>query len=215
MSALNPVRHALSWLAMLLLLGMLAVTAVHAQDDEQENTPTITWWVVGGGGILNAVSDDGDTLSGTLGQVAIDSTALDDSTYSKMIAYGYTQPRPSAWLGFWLPKQGRLDASDPLPTTTGNDNTLALANHPNPFNDRTTISYLLPVDGDAQLEIFDGTGKRVRLLIAGAASAGTHRVVWDGTDDSGGKLSSGAYFYRLEVRSGTTQNAGGMMNLMR
>jgi hypothetical protein len=37
--------------------------------------------------------------------------------------------------------------------------------------------------------------------VNGPAKAGQNRVVWDGRDHEGHKLSSGVYFYRLE--SGT------------
>jgi hypothetical protein len=74
-------------------------------------------------------------------------------------------------------------------------------NAPNPFAGGTTIRYTLPTDGRVQLRIFDVTGRLIRTLVNGPAEAGPNRVVWDGRDHEGHKLSSGVYFYRLE--SGT------------
>jgi hypothetical protein len=70
--------------------------------------------------------------------------------------------------------------------------------HPNPFNPSTTISFSLPAAGKAQLAIFDITGQKVRTLISGDLSAGSHSAVWNGRDGDGCAVSSGVYFARLE-----------------
>ncbi len=74
--------------------------------------------------------------------------------------------------------------------------------HPNPFNPRTTIAYVLAEASEVRLEIFDAAGRRVRVLRGGTReTAGQHRIVWDGTNDRGQRVSSGVYFLRLETRS--------------
>ena len=52
---------------------------------------------------------------------------------------------------------------------------------------------------EARLEIYDVLGQRVRLLAAGALSAGVHQISWDGRDDGGAALSTGVYYYRLSA----------------
>jgi len=39
----------------------------------------------------------------------------------------------------------------------------------------------------------------VRTLVDGPQEAGLQNAVWDGTNDSGQKVSSGVYMYRLEA----------------
>ena len=48
-----------------------------------------------------------------------------------------------------------------------------------------------------RLAIYDVQGRLVRILVDDAVDAGYHRVVWDGTDESGNEVGSGMYFYRL------------------
>lgn len=70
-------------------------------------------------------------------------------------------------------------------------------NYPNPFNPETQIAYSLPEPSFVKLEIYNVTGQRVRTLSEGVASAGDHVILWDGTDDTGSKVASGIYLYRL------------------
>jgi hypothetical protein len=70
---------------------------------------------------------------------------------------------------------------------------------PNPFNPLTTLGYRLAKAADVELSIFGVDGRRVKVLEQGAKVAGEYRTVWDGTDESGRRLSSGQYFMRLRA----------------
>jgi hypothetical protein len=72
-------------------------------------------------------------------------------------------------------------------------------NHPNPFNAQTTIEFTLPLVASVQLVIFNVAGQPVRRLIRGTQPAGRHRVIWDGKDERGHVLTSGIFYYRLQV----------------
>ena len=72
-------------------------------------------------------------------------------------------------------------------------------NFPNPFNPATTIQYALPQAADVELTVYNAVGQPVRTLVAEHQSAGRYAVEWDATNDSGHRLSSGMYFYRLQV----------------
>jgi len=74
---------------------------------------------------------------------------------------------------------------------------LSIAGYPNPFNGFVTISYELPREGEYDLVIFDILGREVRTLMNGYKSSGGGAIVWDGTDNYGGEISSGVYFARL------------------
>ncbi len=72
-------------------------------------------------------------------------------------------------------------------------------NYPNPFNPTTTIEFALPHNGDVKLVIFNTLGQQVRTLVSTKMNAGYYKSVWDSCDELGKRVSSGMYFYRLEV----------------
>ncbi len=77
---------------------------------------------------------------------------------------------------------------------------LALAlydNYPNPFNPITTIKFDLPKSGPVRLDVFDVSGRLIRTLVNETRTAAAYSVIWDGTDNRGGRAASGAYYYRL------------------
>jgi flagellar hook assembly protein FlgD len=49
------------------------------------------------------------------------------------------------------------------------------------------------------LELYDVTGRHVRTLLSAPLGPGEHRVTWDGTDERGQRVASGAYFARLSA----------------
>jgi hypothetical protein len=70
-------------------------------------------------------------------------------------------------------------------------------NYPNPFNAGTTVEYALPGAREVRLAVFDATGSLVRTLEEGTRDPGRHVVPWDGRNDQGILVASGAYFTRL------------------
>jgi flagellar hook assembly protein FlgD len=75
-------------------------------------------------------------------------------------------------------------------------------NVPNPFNPMTRIRYELPETGAVTLEVFDLTGRLVRVLRNGVKEGpGLQSVSWDGTDGAGRSVASGVYLYRLNMGS--------------
>ena len=85
------------------------------------------------------------------------------------------------------------------------------ANHPNPFNPATVISFDLPNDTFARITVLSLDGKRVATLLADRMVAGHHSVTWNGRDKHGRRVPSGAYFYRMEA--GDTIETRSMMLL--
>jgi hypothetical protein len=75
-------------------------------------------------------------------------------------------------------------------------------NRPNPFNPSTSIKYELRGPGQVRLEVFDVTGRLVRTLVNGLVTDGPHYSLWNGRDDLGNAVPSGAYFYRLQTPRG-------------
>jgi hypothetical protein len=70
---------------------------------------------------------------------------------------------------------------------------------PNPFNPATEIGLEVPPGSDrasVTLRIYDVSGRLARLLHEAPLSPGRHSFTWDGRDDEGRQLPSGAYFLR-------------------
>ncbi len=130
-------------------------------------------------------------------QITFDSSGLEEGTYEALLLVASNAAEP-VFVPVTLIVDGTGTGAEQAPTV------FALGqNHPNPFNPRTEIRFALPADGEARLAIYDLSGRRVRTLVEGSLPAGTHHVVWDGTDDAGQALASGVYFYRLETAAQT------------
>ena len=72
-------------------------------------------------------------------------------------------------------------------------------NFPNPFNPTTEIKYGIPKDSKVEITIYNALGQKVRSLYSGDQKAGYHTVTWDSRNESGVRLSSGIYFYRVSA----------------
>ena len=68
---------------------------------------------------------------------------------------------------------------------------------PNPFNPSTTIGFEIPHSMGVSLNVYDISGRLVKVLINEIRHRGIHSIVWDGTDNSGVSVSNGLYVYKL------------------
>ncbi len=84
------------------------------------------------------------------------------------------------------------DSDDLLPSEFGLGQ-----NYPNPFNPSTTFEFALPQRSQVMIEVFNVLGQKVVTLAEGDYAAGRYQVTWDGTDNSGGPVASGIYFYKM------------------
>jgi flagellar hook assembly protein FlgD len=74
-------------------------------------------------------------------------------------------------------------------------------NYPNPFNPTTEISFALPKASKVTVAVYNLLGQQVATLLNGELIAGSHEVVWNGTDASGRSVGSGVYFYKITANS--------------
>ena len=75
---------------------------------------------------------------------------------------------------------------------------------PNPFNPRTTVAFVVDRVGPVQLDLYNLRGERVRRLVDQVMSPGVHAVDWDGRDDGGQSVSSGAYLVQMRAGGAVT-----------
>ena len=71
--------------------------------------------------------------------------------------------------------------------------------YPNPFNPETILTCEIPKTSDMRLSVYASTGQYIRTLMDAERPAGIYSVVWDGTDDAGRAVASGAYLCRMEA----------------
>lgn len=73
-------------------------------------------------------------------------------------------------------------------------------NYPNPFNPTTYIQFELAQPRQVQLIIYNIFGQKVKTIVNRENyAAGTHTVFWDGTSESGLRVPSGMYIYRIKA----------------
>jgi len=73
-------------------------------------------------------------------------------------------------------------------------------NYPNPFNPETTIYFTAEDTEDAEISIYNIKGQKIRQY---SIFNNQSSIVWDGTDENNLPVSSGIYFYKLEVNNKT------------
>jgi len=82
-----------------------------------------------------------------------------------------------------------------------------LDGYPNPFNPQTRIPYELGGSSGSErvtLQILDLRGRVVKTLVDDAQAVGQrYEATWNGTDEGGRRMASGAYMSRLTVGSET------------
>ncbi|MBI5022541.1 MAG: T9SS type A sorting domain-containing protein [Ignavibacteriales bacterium] len=74
-------------------------------------------------------------------------------------------------------------------------------NYPNPFNPTTIIKYDVSKAAHLTLKVFNLLGQEVATLVDDNKNAGTYEVQFNGS-----KLTSGVYFYRLQVGSSSVSS---------
>lgn len=139
--------------------------------------------VVGSGGTIGA-SASSQLLSATVGQTIIGMVSNNSNKLSQ---------------GFWLPLE--------IPTSVDEDrgpiSEGEVSNYPNPFSSFTTISMRTPVTGAVSVRVFDIVGNLLRDLRVETSETGSQEIVWDGRDETGMPVATGAYLYEVRGTSAT------------
>lgn len=87
-------------------------------------------------------------------------------------------------------------------------------NYPNPFNPSTVIKYSLNPETaqNAKIEIFNIKGQLIKEFRFNKITESVNQVIWHGKDQNSNPVSSGVYFYKLEV-DGSEVGKGKMLLL--
>jgi hypothetical protein len=115
----------------------------------------------------------------------------------------YSQP-PAAFTtnGFSLLKTLKGTTVVGVENLANPENYKLSQNYPNPFNPSTKINFSISKSAVVSLTIFDLNGKEIaRLLDSKITSSGSHLLEWNGRDVRGSAVSSGLYFYKLDVKN--------------
>ena len=184
--------------------------------------------ISGGGGANNQTSPDifatPDSVavpfvtyvapSGAVGGVHVENT--DTGSEAIVLGFGFesvnrSNPADSTMitrgelmnlmLGFFTPVGIGDDGS---PGEIGIPKAFALGqNYPNPFNPSTTIRYTVPEDQSQAehvvMKIYNVRGQLITTLVNDDRESGDYVVQWNGRADSGEKVGSGIYIYRISI----------------
>ena len=80
---------------------------------------------------------------------------------------------------------------------------LTLNNYPNPFNPTTIIEFSIQKEAKVDLVIFNIIGQKIKTLVHNEFIKGVHSTIWNGDDESGKLVSSGIYYYKLNINGKT------------
>jgi hypothetical protein len=113
-----------------------------------------------------------------------------------------------AWAGTFNGEQdvyyGRissdLSATSDLPMASAHNQ--LFQNHPNPFQERTSIAYQVGRAGRVQVKIYNQMGVAVRQLVDQTQVEGKYAAQWDGKDDRGNTLPNGVYISEMRAEHG-------------
>ena len=160
----------------------------------------------------------------------VDNTYLVTNGYTHDLLWydvrAYYPPAQSYSDPEWVPAFGRqdLNASAKEKEELAEDQSTippenSVSNYPNPFNPTTTIVFKLKENSYVTLEIFDASGRLVKSLVPGVdKAAGHYSIAWNGKDNGGSRVSSGAYLYRFIAspsRGGTPYLTSGKLLLLK
>lgn len=74
---------------------------------------------------------------------------------------------------------------------------IAVSVSPNPFRERADIRFSLSRPAVVSLSVYDVSGRLVKEIVRTGYPAGSHTLIWDGSDSRGNAVGAGIYFYRF------------------
>ncbi|NQV19613.1 MAG: T9SS type A sorting domain-containing protein [Armatimonadetes bacterium] len=98
-----------------------------------------------------------------------------------------------------IPEEGEEPGSPEVPGIYG-----LHQNYPNPFNPNTEISFMMKENCIGELSIFNVKGQKTKTIFSNLSIPKDELIIsnWNGKDESGKKVSSGVYYYKLRTTKG-------------
>lgn len=162
---------------------------VLCDEDSSQGELHANFKLDGGGEFLALVDADGLTI-------------LDSLTYGNQktnISYGRFPDGSDNWQKLSpTPRLGNVTTSVAVIKPPEQ---FRISAYPNPFNPSTIIEYQIPEKSKVSFSIYNILGKRIWTKTEDYKQPGNYSFFWNGTDNSGNKLSTGIYL--LQVNSGT------------
>ena len=140
---------------------------------------------------------------GTNGNISLDPLFCVDNTPSRPFSINEESPcRPTfnpdcGLIGAYHVSCGSI--SSVLDNSAQNQQARFSSCYPNPFNPRTTLSFILPQANHVQLRIYGLNGRLITTLVNETMTSGPHEICWNGQDEHGWAVASGVFFGRLKT----------------
>ena len=138
-----------------------------------------------------------------------DKSSLYQIPYKNMVKYMFEMPDDNAFEMLYanLKAQGTISFwSTSFIRGTTFDNAIIIVDefqlgnaYPNPFNNKTSIDFYLPKEGNVELIIYNSKGYLVTKINKLFLSQGHKSLSWDGKNSLGMQVSAGLYFYQLNL----------------
>ncbi|MCD4793415.1 MAG: carboxypeptidase regulatory-like domain-containing protein [Bacteroidales bacterium] len=101
-----------------------------------------------------------------------------------------------------------VDINITLSESVSIDVILSLSNikiTPNPFTNNAQIEFSIDSKSNVFAAVYSYTGELVNVLLNNELEKGNHKLIWDGTNNSGGRLANGIYFCKI-ISNNNTQS---------
>ena len=147
----------------------------------------LDWFTIDGGGAMQS-SGGAYTLGGTIGQP--DAGPMSGGNFE--LGGGFWMAGSAVMVGIAEGNAGISTGALPL----------TFRIHPpapNPLTERTVVSFDIPQARNVKARVYDVAGRLTRTLAEGPLPAGQHKRVWDGTNESGRRVTAGMYFVVLDA----------------
>lgn len=140
-----------------------------------------------------------DTITWTFRYVAPNTPGGNDTLFATGNSVNNNNQNSGDMWNFAFNKIINITGSSSITGESGLSNGYKLSqNYPNPFNPATIINYSIPKNNFVTLKIYDELGRELLTLVNDYQRAGDYEIKFD-SENSGLKLTSGIYYYRIKA----------------
>lgn len=167
-----------------------------------QDTRNGSWDIFGALVDLNGVVIQNFTVSTQTGNQIDPAFAIGSGGQIFTVYSGYVDQinnKPVNTMRIWGYLYSLIGIEEDMPINPGR---LFLQSIPNPFKNTTEIYFEInnPIT-NAQITIYDASGRLIKTLEKVCKNPGIYRTKWDGTDENGKSVSDGVYFCKIRTGS--------------